>query len=76
LVTFLNFIFGIYLVKARPFKLSRDFAKTLSGEVLVFLVELSVFLLAGDDNLNYLSDESRLFIGWVIITEISAVVLI
>jgi hypothetical protein len=60
-------IYSVYLFTTAPSKTRGDQIKTLSCEILLLFVEFCVFLYAIDDYVNYLSDESRFNVGWVII---------
>lgn len=41
--------------------------KNLSSEVLLYVVQLLIFILAVDDEIDQLGDNSRDIIGWFII---------
>jgi hypothetical protein len=66
---------GLYLITTTPQKHS-DLIKTIACEWLLLCVELTVFLYAVDDYVDYLSEQSRIDIGWLIISFTSIIILV
>jgi hypothetical protein len=76
MISSLNMIYAVYLANVLPSKTTSDLVKTIACEVLILMVELTMFMYAVDDAVDYLSEESRMNLGWTIIGMTGTIILI
>jgi hypothetical protein len=69
-------VYGLYLADIAPQRTKSEFFKYVASELLLMLVELSTFLYAVDDSMDYLTEDSRILVGWTIIGFTGTIILI
>ena len=57
----------IFMLKFKPYQTSRDAWLHVGSEIILLLIHLVIYVLAGDDIAEKLSDSQRKNVGWVII---------
>ena len=57
----------IFMLKFKPYAQSRDAWLNVGSEIILLVIHLVIFILAGDDITQRLSDNQRKNVGWVIV---------
>jgi len=68
--------YSLYIIDKKPFSTIESQIKGVACEVMLLMVELSIFLLAVDDSVVGLDESKRILIGWIIIGLTGAIILI
>ena len=64
----------IFMLKVKPYRQKRDVWMNVGSEVLMVIIHLVIFIFAGDDITQTLTDTQRKNLGWVVIALCSLLV--
>ena len=57
----------VFMIKVKPYRNKRDAWMNMGSEVIMVMIHLVIFLFAGDDITQKMSDTQRKNVGWVVI---------
>ncbi|CAD8069547.1 unnamed protein product [Paramecium sonneborni] len=75
LVSLLNIIMALYLIKISPLEDKDEQFKQVGSEILIWFTEMLILAFAINEQSNSLNEDSQLIIGWCVITLTSILIL-
>ncbi|CAD8062024.1 unnamed protein product [Paramecium sonneborni] len=76
LVSLLNIVMALYLIKNQPLKDKDEYQKQVGSEILIWFAEMLILAFAINEQTNSLTEDSQLIIGWCVITLTSTLILL
>ncbi|CAD8148104.1 unnamed protein product [Paramecium pentaurelia] len=75
LVSILNIVFALYLIKIQPLEDKDELFKQIGSEILIWLAEILILGFAINEQSKSLNEDSQLVIGWCVIALTSSLIL-
>ncbi|CAD8157663.1 unnamed protein product [Paramecium pentaurelia] len=75
LVSLLNMIMAVYLIKVKPLQDKDELIKQIGSEIIIWLAELFIMGFAINEQSNQLEDNGKLKLGWIVIASTSFLIL-
>ncbi|CAD8071405.1 unnamed protein product [Paramecium sonneborni] len=75
LVSLLNMMMAVYLIKVRPLEDKDELIKQVGSELIIWIAEMFILGLAMNEQTNQLEDNGKLNLGWFVIASTSFLIL-